>query len=183
MQNAVELLTKQQPLYENKRKYIEEIDKMLLEGNKHIQDESASLQDSLDKYKQIGIVQTDLSIEAEKQKKLREIAIDQEKKILEIKSKKGATDEEKAADINKINEQAAQRVEIANRKAAQAYKEEFDKLLQPLTEGITDSIVTALFEGGKQGRKKLRDLIVNEIKKPITMVLNVFVQDLLTDLS
>lgn len=182
LQNAVELLTKQQPLYENKRKYIEEIDKMLLEGNKHIQDESASLQDSLDKYKQIGIVQTDLSIEAEKQKKLREIAIDQEKKILEIKGKKGATDEEKAADINKVNEQAAQRVEIANRKAAQAYKEEFDKLLQPLTEGITDSIVTALFEGGKQGRKKLRDLIVNEIKKPITMVLNVFVQDLLTDL-
>ena len=182
LEKYIEMLTKQQPLYERQRKYTEDINKMLLEGSKHIQDESASLEDSLAKYKQLSVVQSDINIEAERQKKIREIAIDQEKKILEIKGKKGATDEEKAADINKVNKQAAQRVEIANRKAAQAYKEEFDKLLQPLTEGITDSIVTALFEGGKQGRKKLRDLIVNEIKKPITMVLNVFVQDLLTDL-
>lgn len=182
LQEAVTLLTKQQPLYENKRKALEEIEKMLLEGNKHIQDEQGSLQESLDKYRQIAIVQFDINTEAEKAKKIREIVLDTEKKILEVRNKKGLSEEDKTVSINEINDQAAKRIEIANRKAAQAYKEEFDKLLQPLQEGITDSIVTALFEGGKEGRKKLRDLIVNEIKKPITMVLNIFVQDILTDL-
>lgn len=182
LQEAVTLLTKQQPLYENKRKALEDIEKMLLEGNKHIQDEQGSLQESLDKYRQIAIVQFDINTEAEKAKKIREIVLDTEKKILEVRSKKGLSEDDKTVSINEINEQAAKRIEIANRKAAQAYKEEFDKLLQPLQEGITDSIVTALFEGGKEGRKKLRDLIVNEIKKPITMVLNIFVQDILTDL-
>lgn len=181
LEKAVELLTKQQPLYEAKRKYIEDIEKMLLEGNKHVQDESASLEDSLAKYKQLSVVQSDITIEAERQKKIREIAIDQEKKILEIRGKKGASEETKASDIDKVNEQAAQRLEIANRKAAQAYREEFDKFLKPLTDGVTDSIVTALFEGGKEGRKKLRDLIVTELKKPITLVLNVFLESLVND--
>jgi len=181
LEKYVEMLTKQQPLYENQRKYVEDINKMLLEGSKHIQDESASLEDSLAKYKQLSVVQSDITIEAERQKKIREIAIDQEKKILEIRGKKGATEEEKSNDINRVNEQAAQRVEIANRKAAQAYREEFDKFLKPLTDGITDSIVTALFEGGKEGRRKLRDVIVTELKKPITLVLNVFLESLVND--
>lgn len=181
LEKYVEMLTKQQPLYENQRKYVEDINKMLLEGSKHVQDESASLEDSLAKYKQLSVVQSDITIEAERQKKIREIAIDQEKKILEIRGKKGATEEDKSNDINRVNEQAAQRIEIANRKAAQAYREEFDKFLKPLTDGVTDSIVTALFEGGKEGRKKLRDLIVTELKKPITLVLNVFLESLVND--
>ena len=36
-----------------------------------------------------------------------------------------------------------------------------------LQQGIADAISTALFEGGKAGRKKLRDVIVAELRKPI----------------
>lgn len=48
-----------------------------------------------------------------------------------------------------------------------------------LTDGLSDSIITALFEGGKAGSKKLRDLVVNELKKPITLVVNAVVNTLL----
>lgn len=44
-----------------------------------------------------------------------------------------------------------------------------------LRKGITDSIVTALFEGGKSGSKKLRDVIVAELKRPITVMVNALV--------
>jgi hypothetical protein len=46
------------------------------------------------------------------------------------------------------------------------YKAEFERI----NTVITDAIVTALFEGGKAGSKKIRDLITAELKKPITIV-------------
>lgn len=60
--------------------------------------------------------------------------------------------------------------EIAN-DAATKTLEEYNKI----KDGIADSIVTALFEGGKAGSKKLRDLIVAELKKPITIVVKALV--------
>ena len=43
---------------------------------------------------------------------------------------------------------------------------------QKLTDGLTDAVMTGLIEGGKAGKKKLRDLIVAELQKPI----QVFIQ-------
>lgn len=45
--------------------------------------------------------------------------------------------------------------------------------------GVADGIDTALFEGGKAGRKKLRDLIVAELRKPITLFIQANVRTLL----
>lgn len=51
------------------------------------------------------------------------------------------------------------------------YKQEYDRI----SKGVADAIETALYEGGKAGRKKLRDLIVDELKKPITIVVKALV--------
>lgn len=49
-------------------------------------------------------------------------------------------------------------------------------------DGISDSIVTALFEGGKAGSKKLRNLIVDQLKKPVTLVVQAAVNIVLSSL-
>lgn len=51
------------------------------------------------------------------------------------------------------------------------YKQEYERI----SNSVTDSIVTALFEGGKAGSKKLRNLIIAELKKPITIVVKALV--------
>lgn len=45
-----------------------------------------------------------------------------------------------------------------------------------LVAGVADAIVTGLMEGGQAGKKKLRDLIVNELRKPVTLVVQAVVQ-------
>ena len=40
------------------------------------------------------------------------------------------------------------------------------------SDALADVISTSLYEGGKAGSKKLRDLIIAELKKPITVVIN-----------
>ena len=52
-----------------------------------------------------------------------------------------------------------------------------------LTDGLSDSIITALFEGGKAGSKKLRDLVVNELKKPIKLVVDVVANMIMSSLG
>lgn len=53
----------------------------------------------------------------------------------------------------------------------QYYKQEYERA----SSTVTDAIVTALFEGGKAGSKKIRDYIVAELKKPITIVVKALV--------
>ena len=50
-----------------------------------------------------------------------------------------------------------------------------------LKDGIADAIATALFEGGEEGKKQLRDIIVAELRKPITLQINAFVNAVLSD--
>ena len=57
---------------------------------------------------------------------------------------------------------------------AKYQREEYKRI----TDELTDSLVTALFEGGKAGSKRIRDAIVAELKKPITAIVNVLVQNL-----
>ncbi len=44
---------------------------------------------------------------------------------------------------------------------------------------LSNAIQTALFEGGKKGREKLRDLIVSKLREPITLVVDVMANVLL----
>ena len=66
--------------------------------------------------------------------------------------------------INLVNEEASLR---SAKKVFEQYTE--------FASGISNAIETALFEGGEAGKKKLRDVIVAELRKPITLVINAVV--------
>lgn len=68
----------------------------------------------------------------------------------------------------------------AGNDALTKYAKEESKRLQ---DGLSDSIMTALFEGGKAGSKKLRDLVVNELKKPIKLVVDVVANMIMSSLG
>lgn len=55
------------------------------------------------------------------------------------------------------------------------YMQEYNKLKS----SIADVITTALFEGGKAGGKKLRDVLEAELRKPITVFVNAVVNSLM----
>lgn len=48
---------------------------------------------------------------------------------------------------------------------------------------ISDALVTALMEGGQAGSKKLRDILIAELRKPITVVVNAVVNTLFGSIS
>ena len=68
--------------------------------------------------------------------------------------------------------------EIAN-DAAEKLLAEYNRI----RDGISDAIVTALFEGGKAGSKKIRDMLVAELKKPITVVVKALVNTLMDNVT
>jgi TP901 family phage tail tape measure protein len=82
--------------------------------------------------------------------------------LAEIKKRR---DELKGAIDTKATEQG-----IA---AVRAFQEQE---LKRLTDGVADAIVTGLFEGGQAGKKKLRDLIAAELRKPIMLMVQAVVQ-------
>jgi len=55
------------------------------------------------------------------------------------------------------------------------YMQEYNKLKS----SIADAITTALFDGGKAGGKKLRDVLEAELRKPITVFVNAVVNSLM----
>jgi TP901 family phage tail tape measure protein len=69
-------------------------------------------------------------------------------------------------------------VEVANAgklASDKVVKDEIDKM----TKDAADAIETALFEGGKAGSGKLRDLVVAELKKPIKLVIQALVNPIM----
>lgn len=74
---------------------------------------------------------------------------------------------------------AAEKRKVINRDVAVQYAEDMQREFDRISGGITDSIITALFEGGKAGAASLRSLIVNELKKPVTLVVQTVVNALL----
>lgn len=80
--------------------------------------------------------------------------------------------------IKQAEEIRVQKGYLANKKIAVSAAEEYQKEFDRITNGISDAIVTSLFEGGKAGSKKLRDVIVAELRKPITVVVKAVVEKL-----
>ena len=81
-----------------------------------------------------------------------------------------------------INESVRQQGEEANlvwagvaMNAAESMQKEFDAIKS----SITDVIVTALFDGGKAGSKKLRDQVVQAFRNKITVVIDAAVNTLM----
>lgn len=129
-----------------------------------------------------------LSIEYNRANKLREVDIKLAKQLREIEEKiaKAKKDGLPESDYQPLidaqvqaRKDAAEQEKVINREVAVQYAEDLQKEIDAIKNGISDSIVTALFEGGKAGSKKLRNLVVAELKKPVTMVVNAVVNTVL----
>ena len=129
-----------------------------------------------------------LSIEYNRANKIADVRIKLAKQLRDIEEKieKAKKDGLPESDYQSLidaqvqaRKDAAEQEKVINREVAVAYKEDLQKEFDAIKNGISDSIVTALFEGGKSGSKKLRDLVVAELKKPVTMVVNAVVNTVL----
>lgn len=70
----------------------------------------------------------------------------------------------------------------AEQAAMQARVKFWNDYSKELSKGISDSLVTALFEGGKAGGQKFRDLIIAKLKEPITLVINAVINPIVSSL-
>jgi phage-related minor tail protein len=132
-----------------------------------------------------------LSIEYNRANKLREVDIKLAKQLREIEEKiaKAKKDGLPESDYQSLidaqvqaRKDAAEQEKAINREVAVQYAEDLQKEFDAIKNGISDSIVTALFEGGKAGSKKFRDLVMAELRKPVTMVVNAVVNTVLGSL-
>jgi hypothetical protein len=100
--------------------------------------------------------------EREKLLKIKQLELELERELAKIID---------PAQQERMRQLYARKIEMVNKQAAVDLQSE-------LVDGITDAVVTGLFEGGKAGRKKLRDLIVAELQKPITIYIKAVVNDI-----
>lgn len=124
--------------------------------------------------------QKKITIEHQRRVKLLKAANEYEAERLKILNDKNIKNDEDRTAVMLQNDQAyAEKVRLINRETALVYAQDLQKEFDAIKNGISDSIVTALFEGGKAGSKKFRDLVVAELKKPVTMVVNAVVNTVL----
>lgn len=74
----------------------------------------------------------------------------------------------------------AERQRIINQETAVKAAEDMQKAFDAIKSSITDVIVTALFDGGKAGSKKLRDQVVAAFRNKITVVIDAVVNTALS---
>lgn len=118
-----------------------------------------------------------LNREWELQNKLTKIQVDLERRLREIRTDKDLKNDPMGqfiAEQEAIQASRDARI-VANKEVAVQAAEDYQKEFNRIRDGISDAIVTALFEGGQAGKKKLRDLLVAELRKPITLVVNALV--------
>jgi hypothetical protein len=147
--------------------------------------ENAKLDDRLALLGLTSEQQKYLRIEQERRNKLLAIDLKLQTQIQDVWDKWGNGDfgqngaTKAKSVIVELEKAAAEERKNINKEVAVQYREDFQKeFIDPIRNGLTDSIVTALFEGGKAGSKKFRDLVVAELKKPVTMVVNAVVNTL-----
>lgn len=132
-----------------------------------------------------------ITIEYQRANKIREVDIKLARQLREIEEKiaeakkKGLSESDYQSLIDaeiQARKDAAEQHKVINREVAVQYAEDMQREIDAIKSGISDSIVTALFEGGKAGSKKLRNLIVDQLKKPVTLVVQAAVNLLLGSL-
>lgn len=90
---------------------------------------------------------------------------------------KGKLDRDTARNVIIGFEREAQKErENINKEVVVKYREDFEReFLIPIKSGITDSIVTAMFDGGEAGSKKVRELLVNALRQRVTIYVDAVV--------
>ena len=86
-----------------------------------------------------------------------------------------ATDAEKALSRSQLTERYKTRMLTLNSEIALDAAKKTLQEFQNITQGISEAITTALIEGSQAGKKKMRDLIVAELRKKITVEINAYV--------
>lgn len=81
--------------------------------------------------------------------------------------------------MDRVNQVVADERVAKEQAATDAILEYYKNEYKRISDGITDSIVTALFEGGKAGAKKFREVIVNVLRQKVTIVVDAVVNTLL----
>jgi len=69
-------------------------------------------------------------------------------------------------------------IDVINKEQSFKSMKEVVDYFDKIRSGISDSVTTALFEGGNAGKKKLRDLLIAELKKPITLYINAIINEI-----
>ncbi len=114
--------------------------------------------------------------DAERKKALatKRLDLQLEKEIADI-NKRAIPQTEKDQQILRATQRRLDAEKNINTEIANDFIEKQLAEYNRISDGLTDAVITGLTEGGKAGRKKLRDLIVAELKKPITIVVKALV--------
>jgi len=77
-------------------------------------------------------------------------------------------------------ENAAEKIKAINAGVTLQFAQDMQKEFDAIKSSITDSIVTALFDGGKAGSKKLRDALVSALRNKVTLYVDAVVNTALS---
>lgn len=124
--------------------------------------------------------QKKMTIEAQKQIKLQKALNDYERERLKILNDQNLVTDDAKNQAMLLNDQKyAEQVRLINRETAYQYAADVQQQFNEIRDGISGSIVDALFNGGKSGAQKLRSLLIEQLKKPVTLVVNAMVNTVL----
>ena len=133
--------------------------------------------------------QRKLQIEYQREMKINTARVELEKKLRDIAKDKAKAEKDGIVDTKKLQEfadaevqaqqDAAERIKVINKSVAVEYASDLDKEIAAIRGSISDSIVTALFEGGKEGSKKLRSVLVDTLRKKVTIEVDAVVNTLM----
>lgn len=123
-----------------------------------------------------------LNIETQRSIALKKVdnELEKQRRALQTRAEKdignGVFDaEEYERQVQEAEENAAKQRNVINGEVAYKYAESLQKEIDAIRSGISESLATALFEGGKEGSKKLRDVVVSTLRKKITLQLDTVV--------
>ena len=133
--------------------------------------------------------QRKIQLEYQREIKLNSTRVELAKKLRDIDKERQEFQEGGGVDTKELQkftdaevqarQDAADRVKVINKSIAVEYASDVDKEFQKIKEGISDSIVSALFEGGKEGSKKLRNVLVDTLRKKVTIFVDAVVNTLI----
>ena len=118
--------------------------------------------------------QKQLTREFQKQTKLRSAQVELERELKEIEQKYGGSSEGGSLVIDAYAKNA-EKIKAINAGVALEFALDMQREFDSIKATITDAVVTALFDGGKAGSKKLRDAIVAQFRNKITIVVDAVV--------
>lgn len=160
-------------LEETLKQVKQEYDSKALEAAVSVELENAGLDHRINLVGKTAEQQKRLTIEYEKNIKLKKLDLELQKDIQEAEKKYGPDIVGLMQEEERLYQQYADKRKVIDREAAVAAAEAYHEEFQGIQKALAETIEDALFNGGKKGSKSLRDAILDQLKKPINVVINV----------